>query len=487
MRGGSAFSESFQKLRPKEPFSEDKDETKNVKRGHGFSVFRGHLVKDWLFPTFFLDKNKVVSPDDFNIKIEWDKVEFRIRLSRTGFMEIKLTRPIPARTESNSEERLIDLLHDLLQIGARNTTVHSVQWGLGLYCANQFIQALPSSVEVEEAGKKVIIGLRSRAPEAQELPLRLRYTILFFDTVLCKNCGRRIDAKTFGTRDKKILCTVLEGALILAGDGQFTFPKLDDEAVEKLKDLATWENELCVFAPERCLIYYPLERIFLPGQEEPVGPVNYEDYWKCIIRGIEHTVAVRAALQILEWHTTRELDKVPHLTKKITDGDITKEDEQDILHMADEVSNTFNMLPSVRDVLIPTSVFRASFAVNKFSYLNDILRLKDVLQHIERNVDELVIFLNHFTNVRLQDTLQRGEIAIGIIGVLIAVVAFLAAGPSFLQDYNSFFGEPLKGFKLRSVVAFLLMGFVLATMLLFVCYYIIYRPYKRRKILIRSH
>jgi len=447
LRGGQAFSDAIKNVEPRAPFDHDHEENETIKRGHAFSVFRGHLVKDWLFPTFSLNKARTTSPGEANLKQAWDKYEFRIRLSRAGFLEIKLTRPVP--TPPHAEERLIDLLRDLLQVSSRDSTINPVQWRLGLHGANQFIATL------------------------------------FLDTIQCKHCGKRIEAQQFWKRDKKTLSAVLEGALIRLHDGEFTFPELDDGALEKLEDLATWKNELCIFAPERSIIYYPPEYIFLPGQENFIGPVKYEEYWKCILRGIEHTISVRAALQILEGHTTRELDKVPHLTKKITDGDISPEDERDIMHMADEIANTFNILPSVRDVLVPTSVFRASFAVNKFLHLNATLHLKDVLMHVERNVDELVIFLNHFTDVRLQAQLQRNEVAISIAGFIIATVAFFVAGPSSLQDFHEFFGTAFKWPKGISFAIFLIMGHILVIAIAVISYRYLYRPYQHIKILIK--
>lgn len=483
LRGGQAFSNAIKNVEPQTPFDHDHEENETIKRGHAFSVFRGHLVQDWLFPTFSLNKAKTTSPSEANLKQAWDKYEFRIRLSRAGFLEIKLTRPVP--TPPHAEERLIDLLRDLLQVSSRDSTINPVQWRLGLHGANQFIATLPPSISVEEANQKVEIGLQTLALDTPELPQRLRYTTLFLDTIQCKHCGKRIEAQQFWKRDKKTLSAVLEGALIRLQDGQFTFPELDDGALEKLEDLATWKNELCIFAPERSLIYYPPEYIFLPGQENFIGPVKYEEYWKCILRGIEHTISVRAALQILEGHTTRELDKVPHLTKKMTDGDISPEDERDIMHMADEMANTFNILPSVRDVLVPTSVFRASFAVNKFLHLNATLHLKDVLMHVERNVDELVIFLNHFTDVRLQAQLQRNEVAISIAGIIIATVAFFVAGPSSLQDFHEFFGTAFNWPKGISFALFLIMGHILAIAIVVISYRYLYRPYQHIKILIK--
>ena len=469
LRGGRAFAETFKNLRPRAYFVEAEDEGETVNRGHEFQIFRGHLKDNWLFPTFFLDPNQAPPPENPFLAEEWPKFLFHIRFSRTGFLEVKLTRLISVSGESNSDERVIDVLRDLLEIaspGAIEGIAPSLQLKLALHCANLFLQALPSVVEVEERGasqhgqQQVVIRLQPREANAKSFPLHQRYTVLFFAEIFCRKCGHRISAQTFWKRDKKTLAAILEGTLVQSPEEEIDFPVLDDENI-KFEDLATWEEELCIFAPERCLIYYSPEYIFLPGQFTS-RPVYYEDYWKCIVRGIEHTVAVHAALQIIEWHTTRALDEVPRLTKKVADGEISEQDVAEILSMAQEVANTFNMLPILRDVLVPTSTFRAGYAVSKFAHLNVVLHLKDVQEHIQRNVDELVIFLNHFSSMRLQETsiqlqaellrlqqkisqleekVKENESTLNRVGVIIAVIALLVAGPSFLQDFRSFFSE----------------------------------------------
>jgi hypothetical protein len=364
LRGGQAFSESLRSLKPGAPFIEDREENETLRRGREFSVFRGHLITDWLFPTFFLLRSGTQPPDDQTLKNAWEKFEFRIRLSRIGFLEIKLTLPISSSASPNQEVRLIDIIRQLLQIGSRDAAVRPAQWELGLYCANQFIQALPPKVMVKEAGKNVAIGMQPWSAETSDPLLRNRHTILFFDHIRCKGCGNRINARTFWTRDKKILCAVLEGALVHAGHEQFFFPELDREAIRKFEDLGTWENELCIFAPERCLIYYPPEHIFLPGQEASQGPVRYEEYWKCIVRGIEHTIAVRTALQLLEWHTTCQLDEVPHLTKKSPTATSRSKTSKIFCTWRTKFPTPSTCCRSCA-TLVPTTAFRASFAVNK--------------------------------------------------------------------------------------------------------------------------
>ncbi|MEW5985747.1 MAG: hypothetical protein AB1791_03850, partial [Chloroflexota bacterium] len=463
LRGGNDFAKVFRELRPKEesPFKIDGLEKKTVEQGHEFQVFRGHVQRDWLFPTFSLDPEKAPSiPANLDWAGNGEKFQFHVRLSRTGFLEVKLTKYLGVPDQPDSGEGMIGLLKNLLQVGSygKDENRQSIQLQQTLECANLFVEALPSPISITQQGEKkpVSISLQQIALDSESLE-RQRYAILFLDAIWCKKCNKRISADRFWERDRKTVAAILEGALIQTGSG-LRFPELDEANMEQFKDLATWQEELCIFTPERCLIYYPPEKIFLPGQLTPEA-VHYEDYWKCIVRGIEHTVALRAALQITEGHTTHELDKIPHLTKRVTDGHISKEDEKQILGMAQEVSNTFNMLPILRDVLVPTASFRASYAVNKFAYLNTVLHLKDTEEHIQRNVDELVIFLNHFSGVRLHESSVNLELYVSLVGVALAAVAFLVAGPSFLEDFHSFFVEQYTWSEWTVWIFFALIGY----------------------------
>ena len=62
---------------------------------------------------------------------------------------------------------------------------------------------------------------------------------------------------------------------------------------------------------------------------------------------------------------------------------VTRGDKDDIGEMSQQVANTFNLLPLLRDVLVPTSSYRATYAIKKFEHLNAVLNIKDIEQHVE--------------------------------------------------------------------------------------------------------
>ena len=432
LRGGEAFARVLRELAPSAGFREDEQEKETTNRGHDFQVFRGHLAEHWLFPTFHLQKNKVEPPGDVPVR-EWENHEFHVRLSRTGFIEVRITRELPAAGET-----IVDILQNQLELAARGaldaiSSRRSLQVQLAMHCANLFVRELPPEITIHEQNinEKAVFSFQELDEQA-DVPYRQRYMTMLFSSIVCQKCGKRLEASRLREHHYKTLAAILEGVLVEEEKGRLTLPNMDSDSAG-ITDLASWYDDLCIFAPELALIYFPNKRIFLFGQSSTEA-VPYERYWECIVRGIEHTVTIRAAMQIIEYETTRHLDIVPALTKKVVDGSVTKADKAEISQMSQEVANTFNLLPLLRDVLVPTSSYRASYAIKKFGHLAAVLNIKDIEDHVDHNVDELVTFVQFFASMKLDDELNR-------VGILLGVVALAVAGPSFLSDYHAFFVE----------------------------------------------
>ena len=430
LRGGEAFALALRRALPSASFIEDEHDRETASRGHDFQVFRGHLAEDWLFPTYHLQKNSVARPAHVP-ESEWQRHEFHVRLSRAGFIEVRITHGLPEEGEN-----LTDILRSQLGLaghGDGRDQRRALQLRLSLYCANLFVKGLQREIVVHEKVSNQQIALPFQPlQEADPIPYRQRYMTMIFHRIACRNCGGRLGANRLRTEYRATLAAILEGVLVEEEDGRLSLPEMDADTFDT-KDLASWGDDLCLFSAERALIYFSEKRIYLFGQTGTEA-VPYERYWECIVRGIEHTVSIRAAMQSIEYYTTRYLDIVPSLTKKVMDGFVTRGEKDDIAEMSQQVANTFNLLPLLRDVLVPTSSYRAAYAIKKFEHLNAVLNIKDIEEHVERNVDELVSFAQFFTSMALEDDINRA-------GILIGFAALMIAGPSFLNDFKDFFIE----------------------------------------------
>ena len=461
LRGGEAFARELRRLAPSAYFLEDTRERETTARGHDFQVFRGHLAEHWLFPTFHLQKKTVDPPRDVDPE-EWAKHEYHVRFSRTGFIEVRITQKLPEEGES-----IVELLKSQLELSVRGMpeSRRSLQVKLAMHCANLFVRELREPVSVSEpnSNENVDFSLQE-LPEQANVPYRQRYMTMVFSRIVCQKCERRLEADRLRKEHSTTLAAILEGVLVEQEDGMLTLPEMDQEGTE-ITDLASWRDDLCIFAPERALIYIPEKRIFLFGQSGK-DAVPYERYWECIVRGIEHTITIRAAMQIIEYETTKHLDIVPALTKKVVDGSVTDADKTEISQMSQEVANTFNLLPLLRDVLVPTSSYRASYAIKKFEHLSKVLNIRDIEEHVDHNVEELVTFVQFFASMKLEDELNRNEDTINRVGIVLGFVALMVAAPSFLSDYRTFFIQTYRWPVWTEWVVFAVICFVAATLIL---------------------
>lgn len=439
VKGGRAFAAAISSLVPQGLFVQDREEEKILDSGHDFQVFRRHLIHDWFSTTYYFQKELISAPDDPALVNALDKYDVRIRLSRSGFLEIKLTRK--TRKEG---ERIIEILRDLMELRLSPGIAaeeHSTMLKLALFCADRFIENLPPEVVVNDGAEQVLLTLNPLGPNPAILPYRQRYVTLYFEEIFCTHCrSRRIEADKLRQDYMGFLAAMVEGVLVQEEDGTVNFPIIDEDTYKNIDDLASWKNDLCIFAPERSLIYFPNQKIFISGRDGTKA-TDYKYYWECICRGIEHTVVLRTALQSIAYSTTEILENVPRLTEKVVDGDISKDDTREILQMAQSFSYAFKTLPFLRDILVPSSTFRASYAVNKFERLNKELHISEVREYVERNVDELVSFVQFFSSMELQNEISGNQNAVDRAGFLIAIVAFAATAPSFLKDYHDYIME----------------------------------------------
>ena len=495
-RGGRYFAEALRHvtLANTDAFEPDVEENETVRQGYAFSLYRAHLQRHWLFDTFLMRGTPANQPTAPHLAELWPQFSYRIRLSRMGLLEIKLTQSIPqvgVGLPDANVEPLNQALTNLLEIRsqAAQITKEPTQWALALHCANQFVTAL-SAIELHDDHGTSLGHIRFQPVEATRLQLRQRYTVLLLDHLSCARCGKTLVADDLWEANTPIIGSILEGGLVRNDEGRYVLPRLHVANLQHLRELATWEEELCVFSPERCLIYYPHREVLMSGLGDLKATPN-EVYWQCVVRGIEHTVAARTALQILEARTTNELGAVSQLNKRITDGDIHDDDVRDIRALAQHLSDNFSMLPPLRDVLVPTSAFRSGDAVRMFGYLNDdVFRLPDALQHVQRNIDELIGFLQYFRSIQLQEEIradshreQMAAAQLNRVGAAVAIAALLIAAPSFCWDLYSF-GKDLMSdptdspFRWFGLLATLAYGVAVAVLLGFVIYFVRQRQHK---------
>ncbi|MFZ5518348.1 MAG: hypothetical protein ACOY90_17060 [Candidatus Zhuqueibacterota bacterium] len=448
IRGSSQYVQFLKKLTIPHPFIKLEPHVLGgdpwiEEQGYSIGVFKNRLVENWFFPTYELDQTDGLNYlDEHFAKSEifqkewfrWD--HFKIRLTRNGFIVVKLSQKF---AEMSLYDLSIDLLEpekdviktELLKIvnnfpepqrkAILSTLDHPLPWQL----AYQIIGIFINLVKVFKFDTKKEVKL-TMPRDSDTMPIMEKHTVIFFKEIYNHKSERNAKlqgAELLDNPDYSRAMLTLWGGTLLGSskNEEIVFPSFSKKEIEKLKlkNLSAWDDELCLIGPERTLVYCPLseQSVHLPfrGQKGKQG-IRYNDYWKCIIRGIEHIIALRSELQLVEFYTTREMDFISRLTQEFTSKGISRHEKKEMDQLAKRVSNIFNMMPSIRDVLVAPSVFRASYAIEKFDYLIQILSLREIEKHIQKNIEELNFFLSHSNNMVIQQNgahLQRLAIVFG--------------------------------------------------------------------------
>jgi hypothetical protein len=445
LRGSQEYVDFLKNLRPARFFEADSEEARLEAQGHALGIFRRHLIDSYFFPTYTVTEAGLealarqmhaTEPGGQQLRA-WT---FKLRLTRNGFVVVKMERAVTAIP-------LVEISCLTLEVQApgRQPPVLPSQWQLAMEVAALFTEACDGQFDIPyPAGgrrQRVAIAL-SREYDHNPLPLHDRHICYLFHKI--SQGEKELDAPTLKAQYASHLVGLLENVVISGSQG-LDYPRYKAQQLSHLlaADSASWEDEICILASEATFIFCPLAAqglAFLSGGSQVEPATAYPDYWQAILRGVEHVVALKTELQLVERHTSALLEKIPDLTWKVTDGNLSRSDRQEILNLATGIATLFNLLPEIRTVLVPSSVFRASYAARKFERLMQLLGIQEIEHHIETNVQELNAFLSHYNSMALQQDAQNTNNRMlwltVVFSVLTAAFSVLSL-PSFFQDADN--------------------------------------------------
>jgi hypothetical protein len=505
-RGSEKMGNEFKKIQPvyNSAFQLNAKESESRSFGNSFSSFRQKMNRgNWLLDTFKLIKEDTsrssgtasftfganqrnrscptlpeitdllqgdaTNPNDVLtvIKRLYDDTfsECNIRFSRLGLIEVHLIVPIN-KGNQNVIEQLVHISQleksQLNDSVLDKSTLTYPLWYFTIWLANKFISSLS---EIDVDGLKIRLNpiIRSDVKTTQS------YMIILAEEVIetTKNPERLIDAKELWENHKNLIAAILEGSLAIENNlGRQTrrLPLFDEKFQENLQDFGSWSEECCVFGSQRCFIYSPKKLRIMPtkGLFQDIGPlengIEVKRYWEIVIRGIAHCIVVRNALQILEKQTTDDMGELSDLISDVSMlEDTSLRGKEQMQNIANRLTHRFAMLPHLRDVMVPTSVFKADYATSKYSYLiYNLFQLEKVLEHIHRNVDEALSLLQYSKSVTLHEDLSKRDEAFHVKlrdqredyeraitrendriakgGVILAMLAIILTAPSYFKD-----------------------------------------------------
>ncbi len=458
LRGSEAFAEALRGLHPHAPFGRDQMTEAIEQDGYKLLIFRSRLMYNHFFPTyrFGWDSTMRARLEELGCVDagRWQRWTPRIRITRNGLAEIALE-------QAFEDIPLIGCTGQVLEMPthSQEPAVHD-QWSLGMTILQAFLDAIDRQIAFHIHGRDHVIQFMT-TPRSQHT-LRLdRYVIYSFRRI--EREGLLLMPEELKRDYAQTLASFMEGALVEC-EGVRRFPIYAAEQARALvaNDVASWDEELCLFNGESAFIYHPLVGRGLAYVGGPLGldAHAYSAYWAGITRGIEHLVAFRSEAQQVERRTTDLLSRIPGLTRKVNDGALTAEDLALIDHLAAGLSDIFDSLPEQRSMAVSTSAFRADYVRRKFEVLMRELDVQETLELVNTNVEQLNFFLSYYNDMRLQWQGQRTN-SLGI--VLAAIVLFLAVS-SFLADTfnvaDRLFPQNDRDFAIRNFGAEIVIAFV---------------------------
>ncbi len=441
------------------------------KLGFNNGAFGAVLSDDWLsFPTSRIKEGKNL---------------WLIRCSWMGIFEVHLIQPIEG-------ENFVDVLDIILQ--SRSTTSDNDKdsiWNKVFDKIKQFC-----AEKSQELGKT---GLRFHYPknflvslpeESISFAERQRYVVVLARKITC-NCKepKRLSGELIIKNN--LLPAMLSSSLVYDG-GDKKIPDLNK--TERVKNFSTWEDEICAFGSERGFIYYQFR-----GKVAEKNEHNYDQYWQYIIRGVQHTVTVRATLHMLQSQIKNLTDDLPELIANVdNNSDVSElhmlqsqiknltddlpelianvDNNSDVSDkLAKSLSNILQTMPKVNNICITTVAFKANYVVDKFKHLNNnCFNFPEVLRILRHDVADVSAFLQFakshqlrlaVENRRKEEGLKDGKRH--IITTIAAFGAIVFVAPTAINDLSIFFSRNFHNSDdhayrfiwLSSVVYLIIVGF----------------------------
>jgi hypothetical protein len=427
LRGSEAFAEALRTLRPHAPFGCDETTDAVERDGYALRIFRSRLVYNHFFPTyrFGWDSTMRTRLEEMGCADvgRWQHWTSRVRLTRNGLAVITLE-------QSFEDLPLIQCTEQILELPAHGAPTAQDQWSIGMTILRAFLDAIDQRITLNVHGHEHEIRFTTTAQFKHTLRLD-RYVIYTFRKI--ERDGRLLLPNDLKRDYAQTLASFMEGALVECEDER-RFPIYAAEQAQALvaNDVASWDEELCLFTGESALIYHPLVGRGLAYVGGPLG-LNahaYSAYWAGIVRGVEHLVAFGSEAQQAERRTTDLLSHIPGLTRKVTDGVLEAKDLELIDHLAAGLSDIFDGLPELRSMAVSANAFRADYVRRKFEVLMRELDVRETLDLVSTNVEQLDFFLSYYNDMRLQWQGQKTN----NLGIVLAAIVLFMAVSSFLAD-----------------------------------------------------
>lgn len=353
-----------------------------------------------------------------------------------------------------------------------NLLYYPLQWRLAMEVCGLFVQAIGSEIPID--GETGPIRLHVPKPSLS-IPLHESYVIHHFTELLANSSMVKRVKSTNENKSSQIAITIndirespqIRQALVSLLEGSVLKPYREDNpfdthrsdhvfpahrwsVVDDLIDLnqASWNDELCLMG-SRSAIIMPAQKwreyeILVSSVPSSTLRVQYSRYWGAIERMIEFLIELRVMALFLEsasYDLLRDISEKIHLTRfELFSGDIKIDGE--LPKLVASAASLRHQAALCQSLSHPQLWSRADFAVSKANYLLDQLGVPKILEHIERNINSIVEFVNHIDELYLADLSEKSNENANWLSMVLAAASLtltILILPSFWADIANLF------------------------------------------------
>jgi hypothetical protein len=361
---------------------------------------------------------------------------------------------------------------------------YPVQWRLAMEVCARFVELIGSEIQLN--GDKPIHLV---APQPSiSIPLHDSYVVHHFTELFAdedvvkrsepnkKNKNAQISIGLNDVREsapiRQAFVNLSEGAILKTAarenpletqdESTSSFPKHRWGIVDDLlnHNQATWQDELCmmnsktaVILPSTKWLYHELLVSSVPGS---TLRVRYHRYWDAIERMIEFVIEIRVMAQLIEsasYDILVEIAERIHKTQsKLFVGDIVMDEK--LPELVAKAASLRHQAALCQSLSHPQLWSRADFAIAKADHLLGQLGVPRILEHVERNIESIVEFVNHIDELYIADLSEKSNENANWLSMLFAAASLtltILILPSFwadiMQSFQSKYEHLLPGLE----------------------------------------
>jgi len=344
---------------------------------------------------------------------------------------------------------------------------YPLQWRLAMEVCSLFVHAVGAEIPVN--GEASPIKLDIPKPSLS-IPLHESYVVHHFTEMLASSSIVKRSKPSGNNKNSQMSITIndiraspqVRQALVSLMEGSVLKPYKQENPPDTIRidhlfpehrwvvadqildqNQASWNDELCLLG-SRTAIIMPAQKwrdyeILVSSVPSSTLRVQYSRYWGAIERMIEFLIEIRVMALLLEggsYDLLRDIAEKIHQTRfELFRGDIKI--DGDLPKLVASAASLRHQSALCQSLSHPQLWSRGEFAISKANYLLEQFGVPKILEHIERNINSIVEFVNHIDELYLADLSEKSnenDTRLSMILAAVSLTLTILILPSFWAD-----------------------------------------------------